>query len=378
MAAGFGAVRLVACPDKFRGTLSAFDAAAAIARGAVRAGVAPADIAAQPMADGGEGMLEAFGGANRANAVAGPHGDEVEAGWRLDGEVAVVEMARAAGLALAGGSEANDPLAATTRGVGQLVRAALDEGATKIIVGVGGSATTDGGIGAVEALCGFPPGAALSLDPSGRALGRHVTKSSYLRRAQIVVACDVTTKFMDAPRTFGPQKGATADDIAELERRLAGIARHYVATFGVDVRELPRSGAAGGLAGGLAALGASLKDGFLVVAQEVSLAAQLADADVVVTGEGKLDATSLAGKVPAGVAGLADGAALLVVAGVVDGPAERYAQQLAARSAAASVDVVSLTERFGERRAHAETAVCVSEAVSTYVREQRIRTQALA
>lgn len=363
-------MRVVACPDKFKGTLSASAVAAAIAHGAQRAGVAPRDIRQQPMADGGEGMLEAFGGANQHRAVVGPLGGEVDAGWRLDGDIAVIEMARAAGLALVGGAQRNDPLSATTRGVGQLVRFALDEGARQVVVGVGGSATTDGGIGAVEAICGFPPGAALSVDSSSRALGRHVANADYIRRAEIVVACDVTTKFMDAPRIFGPQKGASDADVAALERRLDEIARHYIRAFGIDVRELSRAGAAGGLAGGLAALGARLEDGFTVVADEVRLAQQLADADVVVTGEGKLDATSLAGKVPAGVARLAGGAAVLVVAGVVDGPTERYASHLAASSAAASVEVVSLTERFGDQRARADTAACVAEAVSTYLREQ--------
>lgn len=361
-------MRVVACPDKFRGTLTASQATAAIARGAHDAGVEPADVISQPMADGGEGMLEAFGGANRSATVVGPLGETVAAGWRIDGEVAVIEMAQAAGLVLAGGRDGNDPLAATTRGVGQLVCAALDEGATKIIVGVGGSATTDGGIGAVEEL------------------------SEHIGRAEIVVACDVATKFTDAPRTFGPQKGASDDDIVELERRLDEVARQYLAAFGVDVRELRRAGAAGGLAGGLAALGAKLEDGFGVVAAEVGLAEQLGAADVVVTGEGKLDATSLEGKVPSGVAALAPNAALLVVAGIVDGTADAYAQQLGALANSArtqrpdaqppdvqppDVTVVSLTERFGAERALAETAECVSEAVAAHLRGHRAVTAAL-
>jgi glycerate kinase len=130
-------VRLLAAPDKFRGTLSAVEAARAMAAGAAAAGW---DAAELPLADGGEGTLDALGGANRTTVVSGPLGEAVEAGWRLDDGVAVVEMARASGLDLAGGRESNDPLDATTRGTGQLIAAALDGGASRVLVGVGGSA----------------------------------------------------------------------------------------------------------------------------------------------------------------------------------------------------------------------------------------------
>ncbi len=140
---------MVAAPDKLRGSASAPEVAAAVARAAATAGWRCDQV---PMADGGEGTLDAFGGPNRTTVVTGPLGGQVEAAWRLDGRTAVIEMAQAAGLELAGGPDGNDPVAASTVGVGELVVTALDTGATKVIVGVGGSATTDGGLAALRAL----------------------------------------------------------------------------------------------------------------------------------------------------------------------------------------------------------------------------------
>src|SRR5205807_3040674 len=198
-----------------------------------------------PVADGGEGTLEALGGPTRRTTVRGPLGEPVEAEWRIEGEMAVVEMARASGLLVVGGAEANDPIHATTYGTGQLVAFAVDSGARRVLVGVGGSATTDGGLGAVTAL-----------EPHRRLRGR-----------EVVVACDVTTTFVDAAEVFAPQKGATPAQVALLKRRLERLAQVYVRDYGVDVRDIPGSGAAGGLAGGLAALGARLLPGFDVVAE---------------------------------------------------------------------------------------------------------------
>ena len=176
-------------------------------------------------------------------------------------DTAVVEMARASGLALL--DEANDPLRATTRGTGQLIRAALDEGAPRVIVAVGGSATVDGGLGALEAL---------DFDLGG---------------ADVVVACDVTTTFVDAARVFGPQKGADPDAVDELERRLTELAERYAAR-GVDVRALPGGGAAGGLAGGLAAIGARLAPGAALVAEIAGLRSALSAASLAITGRGTI------------------------------------------------------------------------------------------
>jgi glycerate kinase len=276
-------VRAVCCPDKFRGSLTAIEAAARLAAGARAAGL---DAHALPLADGGEGTLDvllaAAGGRRERTAVTGPLGEPVVAEWGvlLDG-TAVVEAARAAGLALVGGR--NEPVSATTAGVGELLLAAARAGARRALVGVGGSATTDGGLGAVEAL-GWS-----------------------LQGLEVVVACDVGTAFRDAAAVFGPQKGASAEEVGLLTGRLDALAVRYRERTGVDVSAFPGAGAAGGLAGGLAALGARLRSGFDVVAEAAGLAQAAAGADVLLTGEGKLDATSFRGKVVGGVLGLAAG-----------------------------------------------------------------------
>jgi glycerate kinase len=269
--------RAVCCPDKFRGTLTAAEAAEAMAQGLRDAGID--DVVTCPLADGGEGTLDALlaglGGERRSTVVTGPLGDPVAADWGLlpDG-TAVVEMAQASGLAVAG--RPNDPVEATTRGTGELIALAARSGAARIVVGVGGSATTDGGVGALDAL-----GWSLPLP--------------------VVVACDVETRFLDAARVYGPQKGATPEQVELLTERLDELAAIYLEQTGVDVRPLARSGAAGGLAGGLAALGAELEPGFDVVAEAVGLNAALSGASLVLTGEGRFDSTSLTGKVVGGV-----------------------------------------------------------------------------
>jgi glycerate kinase len=268
----------VACPDKFRGTLTAPQAAEAMARGLRTSGFD--DVRAIPLADGGEGTLDALlaarGGIVRSVPVTGPLGEPVEASWAVltDG-TAVVEMARASGLALV--DDRNDPLAASTRGTGELIAAAARQGARRIVVGVGGSASTDGGLAAVQAL-GWS-----------------------LAGLDVTVACDVTTPFLDAAAVYGPQKGASPAQVRLLTGRLERLAQQYEDRTGVDVRERPGAGAAGGLAGGLAAIGARLAPGFDVVAAAAGLEDALEDAALVVTGEGRLDATSLAGKVVGGV-----------------------------------------------------------------------------
>jgi len=288
-----GVAPVLCCPDKFRGTLTAREAADALATGTERAGRPAVRL---PLADGGEGTLDVLCPAaadRRTLRVAGPLGEPVEAEWGLRGDTAVVEMARASGLALVDGD--NEPLRATTSGTGELLRAALDAGANRVIVAVGGSATVDGGLGALEAL-GFDLGG-----------------------ADVLVACDVSTTFVEAARVFGPQKGADEEALTELERRLDRLAARYREERGVDVRDLPGSGAAGGLAGGLAALGARLVPGAALVAETVGLRATLGDASLVLTGEGRVDATSFAGKVVGHVA--REARALGVPAGVVAGDA---------------------------------------------------------
>jgi len=332
---GMGTTHLIlAAPDKFRGTATAAEAAAAVERAAAAAGWS-CDRA--PVADGGEGTLHALGGTPRHATVRGPLGGPVVAEWRLQGDMAVVEMARASGLHLVGGAEGNDPLRASTAGTGELIAAAVDAGARRVIVGAGGSASTDGGLAALTAL-----------NPGRR-----------LRGVDVVVACDVTTRFVDAADVFAPQKGATPAQVALLRRRLDRLAQVYVRDYGVDVRPIPGSGAAGGLAGGLAAAGATLVPGFDVVADALGLAERVAAADLVVTGEGLLDAESFERKAVGGVLGLAAeaGVPVLVVAGEV------YDDELPAgfRDAA---EIVSLTVRFGPERARDDVAGCIAEVVA--------------
>lgn len=330
---------VVAAPDKFRGTASAAQVAEAVARAATAVGV-ECDVA--PVADGGEGTLEALGGAARTTTVRGPLGDPVRAEWRMQADgTAVVEMARASGLVLVGGAEGNDPLRASTAGTGELIAAALDAGATRVVVGAGGSATTDGGLAALTAL-----------NPRRR-----------LRAgAELVVACDVDTLFVDAAEVFAPQKGATPAQVALLRRRLERLAQIYVRDYGVDVRDEPGSGAAGGLAGGLAAAGAVLMNGFDVVAEAVGLAERIAAADLVVTGESLVDAESFEGKAVGGVVGLAAAARVpvLIVAGDVLGA--ELPEDLGPE-----VEVVSLVARFGRDRTLADVAGCVEEVVRTHL-----------
>ena len=326
---------VLAAPDKFRGTATAAQVSSAIDDAARACGW---DCVALPVSDGGEGLLECLGGANRRAQVRGPLGDAVLVRWRQDGVGAVIEMAQASGLALVGD---NDALAADTTGTGELIAAALDAGCRDIVVGVGGSASTDGGRGALEVLRARPAGAGFG-------------------DAQVTVACDVRTTFVDAAAVFAPQKGATRQQVGELAARLDALADDYLRDFGVDVRALPGSGAAGGLAGGLAALGAALRPGFDVVAERIGLPAQAGAADLVITGEGRLDATSLAGKVTGSLAKLCAGIGrpLVVLAGSVADDAHL--------GDARSID---LSARYGSGAARADVLGCVRTAVSQVLRD---------
>lgn len=346
-------MRVVVAPDKFKGTATAAELVAALRvalqsppRAASGAGAALGDHAAlgdraalvdhvalveRPMADGGEGTLEALGGANQVTTVSGPLLEPVEASWRLHRGTAVIEMARASGLQLVGGADGNDPLAATTLGTGELIKAAMDRGATRIIVGVGGSATTDGGLGALEA---FP-------------------SVARLRGVEVTVACDVTTRFVDAAAIFGPQKGASPAQVRLLTNRLEALIATYRDRYGADIADRAGSGAAGGLGGGLAAVGAELVSGFSVIAEEVGLAEAIADADLVITGEGGLDDQSFEGKVVGGV---------IELAAEVQVPVVAIAGQITTSGPMPDgVTAVSLSERFGSERAMGDTASCFAE-----------------
>jgi glycerate kinase len=265
---------VLVAPDSFKGTFAAAQVAAAIGRGLERAGLMPPDLC--PVADGGEGTLDVLltrlGGELVAAEVTDPLGRPVKAGFALleDGGTALVEMASASGLHLAA-EHARDPWAATTYGTGELIAAAAASGAQVVLVAVGGSATTDGGAGAVEAI-----------DAAGGLGG-----------AKLVVLCDVRTPFEAAAKVFGPQKGA--DDA--MVRRLSERLREQAGAFPRDPTGVPMTGCAGGLSGGLwAALGAVLEPGAPFVLDALDFDARMRASRAVVTGEGKLDQQTLEGK----------------------------------------------------------------------------------
>lgn len=286
----------------------------------------------------------------------GPLGEPVPATWRLVEEPgglrrAVVESAAACGLALAGGREHNRPLEAATRGVGELVARAVAEGADEIVVGCGGSASTDGGRGALEALGLFPP------PPP-------VVCRDRLGGARLLVAFDVETRFVDAASCFGPQKGAGPVEVGLLVDRLERLAHLYAASCGMDVSVLRGGGAAGGLAGGLAAIGGQLEAGFGYVADAIGLAGLVEQASAIVTGEGSLDDGSFEGKVVGGVLDLVASAPRQVPVLCVAGRATPAALSEATGRGA---DVVVLTERYGAAASMTETAELVTDVVADWL-----------
>jgi glycerate kinase len=264
---------ILVAPDSFKGTFSAAEVAAALARGLRAGGREAVEL---PVADGGEGTMEALGGVLHTATVSDPLGRAVEARFALmdGGRTAVVETAEASGLRLVDERE-RDPWAASTRGTGELIVAAVEAGARSVAVAVGGSATTDGGAGALAAL-----------DEAGV-------------QVPITVICDVRTAWADAPRVFGPQKGADARMVKRLEKRLESLAERAPR----DPRGVPMTGCAGGLSGGLWAFrGARLVPGAAYVLDAVGFDDAMRAARFVVTGEGKLDVQTLEGKACAEVA----------------------------------------------------------------------------
>ncbi|HEX6844020.1 MAG TPA: glycerate kinase [Actinomycetota bacterium] len=301
-------MRVLLCPDKFRGTATARQAAEAIETGWRR--IRPEDrLVLRPMADGGEGTLEALAGEGPIARVrvAGPLGDPVDAPLAVlaDG-TAVIEVATASGLVLLG-DRRREPLHASTRGVGDLIRAALDRHARRILVCLGGSATNDAGAGMAVALgARFLDAAGMQVPDGGAALADVVRIDltridPRLRATEVVGLCDVDNPLI-GPRgasvVFGPQKGASPDDVWTLDRALSDLAAVASRDLGVDRSREPGAGAAGGLGFGLIAFcGARLRRGVDTVADAVGLDALIDDADLVVTGEGAFDETSLGGKV---------------------------------------------------------------------------------
>ncbi|QNN21185.1 glycerate kinase [Planctomycetales bacterium ZRK34] len=302
-------MKILVAPDSFKESMTAAEAAAAIGRG-ITAVLPQAQIDLCPVADGGEGTVDALvhatGGRVCTTCVMGPLGIDVQAKWGLlgDGETAVIEMAEAAGLHLAPADQ-RDPTRTTTYGVGQLIAAALDAGARRIILGIGGSATTDGGTGMAQALgVQFEGG---STPMTGGALGDVTAidlagRDPRLGEVEIVVACDVTNP-LTGPRgaaaVYGPQKGATAEQVLTLD---AGLAHLATLVDYVDAT-LPGAGAAGGLGFGLVAFAdARLERGINLVLEAVDFDTRVRDAALVITGEGRLDGQSIQGKTCLGVA----------------------------------------------------------------------------
>ncbi len=308
-------MRIVVAPDKFKGSLTAREAGNAMARGLARA-FPGASIDVVPVADGGDGtaqaLVDALGGSFVESTVRGPDGKDVDAAYGAlpDGR-AVIELARASGLALVAPGE-NDALLASTYGTGQLISAALAGGCTRLILAIGGSATTDGGAGALAALgARFLDARGAEIGPGGESLAQLDTIETReldqsLKGVEILIASDVDNPLLGRRGTaavFAPQKGASPADVATLERSLTQFADVVERHIGVRMRDVPGAGAAGGIGFGFLALaGARLQPGAELVLDTINFTGRIAGADLVFTGEGRIDRQTLAGKAPYAVA----------------------------------------------------------------------------
>ncbi|MGW2250400.1 glycerate kinase [Kitasatospora sp. NPDC001660] len=353
---------VVVAPDKFKGTLEGAEVAARIAAG-IRRAAPGTEVRELPVADGGEGTLAAAlaAGFTRVPAkVAGPTGLPVDAALAVRDDTAVVELAQASGLArLPGGRTA--PLEAGSYGVGQLIGRAVALGARRIVLGLGGSACTDGGAGMVQAL-----GVSLcdrdgtELAPGGAAL-RKLARielgplADALAGVEVVVACDVDNPLLGprgATAVYGPQKGADGDDLVVLEEGLTRFADKVAEATGRDVREAPGAGAAGGVGfAALALLGATMRPGIELLLELLGFDEAVRGARLVVTGEGCLDAQTLHGKAPAGVAAAATRAGVRVAA--VAGRLELSENEWRSAGFAAAVALTDLAEQPGDSMARA-------------------------
>jgi glycerate kinase len=308
-------MKILIAPDKFKGTLNAREVAQNIAEGLLDV-MPDAEIEAVPMADGGEGTAEAVCDARSCSWLEckahDPLGREIDAryGWLDQEKLAVMEMSEAAGMRRLSESE-RDPIHATTFGVGEMILDATKRSANEIIIGLGGSATNDGGFGMARAL-GFRFEFAHEhehLRITDLVDLKGIRRPTDLTVPPITAAVDVKNPLLGengATRVFGPQKGASKIDLDNLERALTRLADVVATEFGFDFRNEPGAGAAGGLGFGLLSFcGATIRPGFEVVAEAVELEAKMKNADLVITGEGSLDRQTLEGKTPAGVARLA-------------------------------------------------------------------------
>lgn len=306
-------------PDSYKGSLSSIQAAAAMERG-IQDVFPSAEIIKVPVADGGEGTVEALlaatGGRLMKTEVMGPLGDKVEAHWSIlgDGKTAVIEMAAASGLPLVPKDRRN-PLLATTYGTGQLIQAALDAGIRSLILGIGGSATNDGGAGMARAL-GVKFLDQLNRElPNGGAALKHLRRIDIsgldlrLASTKILVACDVDNPLCGpcgASAVYGPQKGATLEMVTELDQALNHYAQLAKSATGREVAEIPGAGAAGGLGAGLLFFTpAELRPGIQIILEAAGFEEKIKEADLIITGEGRTDRQTAHGKAPAGVAALA-------------------------------------------------------------------------
>lgn len=340
-------MKIVIAPDSFKESLSAAGVASALARG-LRQALPEAEVIECPLGDGGEGTLDAVlaatGGEVREARVTGPLGELVTArwGWLAEQRTAFVEMASASGLELVPRA-CRDVRVATSHGTGELLRAALDAGAERLVVAIGGSATNDGGAGVLQALgVRLLDGQGQALAPGGAALASLASLDltdlhPRLAAVEVVIAADVDNPLcgsQGASQIFGPQKGASPEQVRELDAALAHFATVTAATLGRDVSGQPGAGAAGGVGfAALAFLQATFRPGIEVVAELVGLEEALQGADLAVTGEGRLDGQTLRGKTPAGVLRLAQrhGVPVVAVAGSLgEGYDALYQQGLAA------------------------------------------------
>jgi glycerate kinase len=312
-------MKIVVAPDSFKGSLTAIEVSVAIEQG-IREVFPEAEVIKIPMADGGEGtvqcLVNATGGKILEEKVIGPLGDEVLAFYGIlgDRKTAIVEMAAASGLTLVPENKRN-PLITTTYGTGQLIKAVLNQGCRKMIIGIGGSATNDGGAGMVQAL-----GVKL-LDQEGKEVGfgggelKKIVKidiscmDNRLSDTKVLVASDVNNPLcgpQGASRIYGPQKGATPEIIEELDKSLSYFAELIKRDLNKEVKDIPGAGAAGGLGAGLMAfLNAELRSGIEIIIEIVKLEQNIKEADLVITGEGKIDSQTIYGKAPVGVAKIA-------------------------------------------------------------------------
>ena len=312
-------MKIVVAPDSFKGSLTAIQVSVAIEQG-IREVFPEAEIIKIPMADGGDGTVEclvnATGGEILKEKVIGPLGNEILAHYGIlgDKKTAVIEMAAASGLTLVPENK-RDPLITTTYGTGQLIKVALNQGCRKMIIGIGGSATNDGGAGMVQAL-----GVKL-LDQEGKEVGfgggelKKIVKidiscmDNRLSDTKVLVASDVNNPLcgpQGASRIYGPQKGATPEIIEELDKSLSYFAELIKRDLNKEVKDIPGAGAAGGLGAGLMAfLNAELRSGIEIIIEIVKLEQNIKEADLVITGEGKIDSQTIYGKTPVGVAKIA-------------------------------------------------------------------------